>query len=99
MEIKTTKITSKITVNERETHIYRCDDGWVMDSTVPKDYNAAMRKGWVPVAQTVYEDGTVCGMVLKAIPSAVTIRNNAKRRVSDEQKAAAAEALRKYREG
>jgi hypothetical protein len=71
----------------------------MMDSTVPKDYNAAMRKGWVPVAQTVYEDGTVCGMVLKAIPSAVTIRNNTKRRVSDEQKAAAAEALRKYREG
>lgn len=99
MEIKTTKITSKITVNERETHIYRCDDGWMMDSTIPKDYNAAMRKGWVPVAQTVYEDGTVCGMMLKAIPSAVTIRNNAKRRVSDEQKAAAAEALRKYREG
>lgn len=99
METKTTRITSKIAVNERETHIYRCDDGWMMDSTVPKDYNAAMRKGWVPVAQTVYEDGTVCGMVLKAIPSAVTIRNNAKRRVSDEQKAAAAEALRKYREG
>lgn len=99
MEIKTKKITSKIMVSERETHIYRCDDGWVMDSTVPKDYNAAMRKGWVPVAQTVYEDGTVCGMMLKAIPSAVTIRNNAKRRVSDEQKAAAAEALRKYREG
>jgi hypothetical protein len=99
METKTTRITSKIAVNERETHIYRCDDGWMMDSTVPKDYNAAMRKGWVPVAQTVYEDGTVCGMVLKAIPSAVTIRNNTKRRVSDEQKAAAAEALRKYREG
>lgn len=99
METKTTRITSKIAVNERETHIYRCDDGWMMDSTVPKDYNAAMRKGWVPVAQTVYEDGTVCGIVLKAIPSAVTIRNNTKRRVSDEQKAAAAEALRKYREG
>ena len=58
METKTTRITSKIAVNERETHIYRCDDGWMMDSTVPKDYNAAMRKGWVPVAQTVYEDGT-----------------------------------------
>lgn len=99
MAIKTKTITSKISVSERETHIYRSDDGWVMDSTVPKDYNAAMRKGWVPVAQTVYEDGTVCGMILRAIPSAVTIRNNAKRRVSDEQKAAAAEALRKYREG
>lgn len=99
MEIKTKKITSKISVSERETHIYRSGDGWVMDSTVPKDFNAALRKGWTPVEQTVYDDGTVCGMILKAIPSAVTIRNNAKRHVSDEQKAAAAEALRKYREG
>lgn len=99
MEIKTKTITSKISVSERETHIYRSGDGWVMDSTVPKDFNAALRKGWTPVEQTVYDDGTVCGMILKAIPSAVTIRNNAKRRVSDEQKAAAAEALRKYREG
>ena len=33
MEIKTKKITSKISVSERETHIYRDDDGWTMDST------------------------------------------------------------------
>ena len=97
MEIKTKKITSKISVSERETHIYRSDDGWVMDSTVPKDYNAAMRKGWVPVAQTVYEDGTVCGMMLKAIPSAVTIRKNAARSISEEQKRKATAALAKYR--
>lgn len=99
MAIKTKTITSKISVSERETHIYRSGDGWVMDSTVPKDFNAALRKGWTPIEQTVYDDGTVCGMILKAIPSAVTIRKNAKRRVSDEQKAAAAETLRKYREG
>ena len=57
MEIKTKKITSKISVSERETHIYRSGDGWVMDSTVPKDFNAALRKGWTPVEQTVYDDG------------------------------------------
>lgn len=98
MEIRTTTITSKIAIEERETHIYRDSDGWVMDSTMPKDYNTALRKGWIPVAQTVCEDGSVCGMTLRAIPSAVTIRNNAKRQVSDRQKAAAVEALRKYRE-
>ena len=98
MEITTKTITSRISVNERETHIYRDEKGWVMDSTVPKDFNAALRKGWEPVAQTVYEDGTVCGMVLRAMPSAITIRKNTTRSVSDAQKAAGAEALRKYRE-
>ena len=49
MAIKTKTITSKISVSERETHIYRSGDGWVMDSTVPKDFNAALRKGWTPV--------------------------------------------------
>lgn len=96
MEIKTKKITSKISVSERETHIYRSGDGWVMDSTVPKDFNAALRKGWTP-EQTVYDDGAVCGMILKAIPSAVTIRKNAARSISEEQKRKATAALAKYR--
>lgn len=97
MEIKTKKITNKISIAERETHIYRDDDGWTMDSTVPKDFNAALRKGWMPVEQTVYDDGTVCGMILKAIPSAVTIRKNAARSISEEQREKAAAALAKYR--
>lgn len=97
MAIKTKTITSKISVSERETHMYRDDDGWVMDSTVPKDFNAALRKGWTPVEQTVYDDGTVCGMILKAIPSAVTIRKNAARSVSEEQREKAVAALAKYR--
>lgn len=97
MEIKTKTITSKISVSERETHIYRDDDGWTMDSTVPKDFNAALRKGWTPIEQTVYDDGAVCGMILKAIPSAVTIRKNAVRSVSGEQREKAAAALAKYR--
>lgn len=97
MEIKTKKITNKISIAERETHIYRDDDGWTMDSTVPKDFNAALRKGWTPVEQTVYDDGTVCGMILKAIPTAVTIRKNAARSISEEQKRKATAALAKYR--
>lgn len=97
MEIKTKKITNKISIAERETHIYRDDDGWTMDSTIPKDFNAALRKGWTPVEQTVYDDGTVCGMILRAIPSAVTIRKNAARSISEEQKRKATAALAKYR--
>lgn len=97
MEIKTKKITNKISIAEQETRIYRDNDGWTMDSTVPKDLNAALRKGWTPVEQTVYDDGTVCGMILKAIPSAVTIRKNAARSISEEQKRKATAALAKYR--
>ena len=97
MAIKTKTITNKISIAERETHIYRDDDGWTMDSTVPKDFNAALRKGWTPVEQTVYDDGTVCGMILRAIPSAVTIRKNAARSISEEQKRKATAALAKYR--
>ena len=97
MEIKTKTITSKISVSERETHIYRSGDGWVMDSTVPKDFNAALRKGWTPVEQTVYADGAVCGRILKAIPSADTKRTTAARSISEEQKRRATAALAKYR--
>ena len=97
MAIKTKTITSKISVSERETHIYRSGDGWVMDSTIPKDFNSALRKGGSPIEQTVYDDGAVCGMILKAIPSAVTIRKNAARSVSEEQKRKATAALAKYR--
>ena len=97
MAIKTKTITNKISIAERETHIYRDDDGWTMDSTVPRDFNTALRKSWTPIEQTVYDDGTVCGMILKAIPSAVTIRKNAARSISEEQKRKATAALAKYR--
>lgn len=83
MEIKTKTITSKISVSERETHIYRSGDGWVMDSTVPKDFNAALRKGWTPVEQTVYDDGTVCGMILKAMVLVHFRRSGVSRSLTD----------------
>jgi hypothetical protein len=56
-----------------------------MDSTVPKYFRKALRQGWTPVRQYVYDDGTVCGMVLTAPEKSVTIRNTAKKQMSDEQ--------------
>lgn len=48
---------------------------------------------------TKYEDGTVCGMMLKAPRKAVSIRNATlvQREISAERKAVLAAALKNYR--
>jgi hypothetical protein len=58
---------------------------WIMDSTVPKYFRKALKQGWTPVRQYVYDDDTVCGMVLTAPERSVTIRNTAKKQMSDKQ--------------
>jgi hypothetical protein len=87
METITITIASKLSADEREVHLYYDADTklWTMDSTVPKYFRKALRQGWTPVRQYVYDDGTVCGMVLTAPEKSVTIRNTAKKQMSDEQ--------------
>jgi hypothetical protein len=58
---------------------------WIMDSTVPKYFRKALKQGWTPVRQYVYDDGTVCAMVLTAPERSVTIRSTAKKQMSDKQ--------------
>ena len=43
------------------------------------------KQGWTPVKQYVYNDGTVCGMVLTAPERAITIRNTEKKQMSEKQ--------------
>lgn len=86
--METIKMTSKLSTEERETVIVY--DGsiktWIIDTTIPKHFRKAMKQGWTPIRQYVYEDGTVCGMVLTASEKAITIRNPNKIRVmSDKQ--------------
>ena len=86
--METIKTTSKLSTEERETVIVY--DGsikmWIMDTTIPKHFRKALKQGWTPKTQYVYEDGTVCGMVLTASEKAITIRNPNKIRVmSDKQ--------------
>lgn len=97
--MRTNIMRTRLTLEERETHIYRTDDGWLMDSTIPKDYKVALKKGWVPVMKTVYEDGSICGYVLKGKECALSFRKNEKRpcTLTEEQKTAAAERMRKLR--
>lgn len=81
------KVNAKLTNEERET-ILNYDSitkEWIMDSTVPKHFRRAVKQGWIPIRQYIYDDDTVCGMVLKAPERAVTIRNVEKKKMSEKQ--------------
>ena len=84
--VDTIKITNRLTNTERETVLVydNIEKVWTMDSTVTKHFNKALKQGWTPITQMVYEDGTVCGMVLKAPAKAITIRDPNKKRVMNE---------------
>ena len=81
------KVGSKLTNEEKETLLNY--DGitkmWTMDSTIPKHFRKALKQGWTPVKQYVYDDGTVCGMVLTAPERSITIRNTEKKQMSEKQ--------------
>lgn len=85
--METIKVTSRLIAEERETILTydSIDKCWTMDSTVPKHFHKAQKQGWTPIRQYVYEDGTVCGMVLTAQDRAVTIRNTEKKKMSEKQ--------------
>ena len=85
--LETIKVNGRLSTDEREVHLlYDAESKmWIMDSTVPKYFRKALKQGWTPVRQYMYEDGTVCGMVLTAPERSVTIRNTAKKQMSDKQ--------------
>lgn len=84
--MKTIQVNTRLSAEERETilHYDGLNRTWTMDSMIPKQFRKAMKQGWTPVAEYVYEDGTVCGMVLTASEKAITIRNPNKKRVMSE---------------
>lgn len=85
--METIKVTGRLSTDEREVVLLYDSESkmWTMDSTVPKWSRKALKQGWEPVKQYVYEDGTVCGMVLTAPERSVTIRNTAKKQMSEVQ--------------
>ena len=87
MILETIKINVKLTAEERETLLNydSINKEWIMDSTVPKHFRRAVKQGWIPIRQYIYDDDTVCGMVLKAPERAVTIRNVEKKKMSEKQ--------------
>ena len=85
--METIKVSGKLSTDEREVLLsYDAESKiWIMDSTVPKYFRKAVKQGWEPVRQYVYEDGTVCGMVLTAPERSVTIRSTTKKQLSEAQ--------------
>lgn len=81
------KVTTRLSAEERETILNydNVEKMWLMDSTVPKHFNRALKQGWTPTIKYVYEDGTVCGMALTAPARAITIRNTEKKQMSEKQ--------------
>lgn len=85
--METIKVMSRLSTDEKDV-LLSYDSStkmWIMDSTVPKYFRKALKQGWMPIRQYVYDDGTVCGMVLTAPERSVTIRNTVKKKMSDSQ--------------
>lgn len=100
--MKTIRLNTKLSKDEKETHIiFDFGSNIVkMDSTIPRDFNKAIKGGWTPTEMYVNPDGSVAGYILKAPRSCISIRKvpTTKRKLTDEQKAARIAALNKWRE-
>lgn len=86
--METIKITGmRLSNEEREAHLYfdPIEKMWTMDAFVPKYFRKAIKQGWTPIREYVYEDGTVCGMSLTAPERSVSIRNVNKKKLSKKQ--------------
>lgn len=81
------KVNARLTAEERETVLIYDSvlRTWTMDSMVLKHCRKAEKQGWTPTCKYVYEDGSLCGMVLTAPEKAITIRNPNKTRVMSDQ--------------
>ena len=83
------KITGiKLTNEEREVHLWfdPVEKVWMLDAFIPKYFRKAIKQGWTPIREYVYEDGTICGMSLIAPERAISIRNVEKKKISEKQR-------------
>ena len=82
------KITgARLSNEEREVYCYLdpIERVWILDAFMPKYFRKAIKQGWTPIKQYIYEDGTVCGMSFTAPERAITFRNADKKKLSDKQ--------------
>ena len=78
---------TKLMNEEREIYLYLdpVERVWTLDAFMPKYFRKAMKQGWTPIRQYIYEDGTVCGMSFTAPERAITFRNPEKKKLSEKQ--------------
>ena len=70
-------MTSRLTSEEWETHIYTNIAGeCIIDTTNPTDIKLCIKRGWDITSITYYEDtNQVAGMVFKGKSNGISIRN------------------------
>lgn len=86
--METIKITGvKLSNEEREVHLYLdpIDRVWVLDAFMSKYFRKAIKQGWTPIREYIYEDGTVAGMSFTAPERSISIRNTEKKKLSKKQ--------------
>ena len=85
--METIKITGKLSNEEKEVHLYLdpVDRVWIADVFMPKYFRKALKQGWTPIKQYVFDDGTVCGMTLTAPERSITFRNVEQKKMSEKQ--------------
>ena len=86
--METIKITgTRLSNEEREIHLYLdpVDRVWVLDAFMPKYFRKALKQGWTPIREYIYDDGTVAGMSFTAPERCISIRNIEKKKLSDKQ--------------
>lgn len=68
-------ITSRITLEEQETHIYWDTEGnTIIDTTILKDITKCLKRGWKIIGITYYDDiNTVAGMMFKGKSNKISI--------------------------
>ena len=83
----TVHINSRLTSEEKETVISfdYATRTWLMDTTILKYYNKALRQGWTQLKRYIYPDGSVCGGVFQAPDYAITIRSTLKKQLTENQ--------------
>ena len=87
MSMQTIKINNRLSIEERETHLWfdSINNVWTIESFIPKHFKKAIKQGWTTIKQYIYDDGSVCGMELTAPARAITIRNAEKKKLSEKQ--------------
>ena len=70
-------ITSRLILDEQETHILTYADGsCIIDTTIPSDIKLFIKRGWKITSVTYYKDtNQIAGMTFKGKSNGISIRN------------------------
>lgn len=70
-------MTSRLTLDEQETHILTCADGsCIIDTTMPSDIKLCIKRGWKITSVTYYKDtNQIAGMTFEGRSNGISIRN------------------------